>query len=559
MDQKKKKDVVVNRPPIIYHPPPEVYHRPEIVVHRAPLLIRRPPIIYHQPAVIVHRPPVVYHQPPLIFHQPAPTVNQPVLYSHDNFVVHPSFFATHHGSIVSDAGQLLGMPNTVSVPDTGGFPFEPTPGLASGMGMLGGGMGMPGGGMGMPPLAPMGRRKRSLHHKKKRKHENARRKNVVLVKRPPIVYHPPPEVYHRPDIVVHRAPVVIHRSPIIYHQSPVVVHRPAVVYHQPPVMFHQPLPLVTQPTFTTHDVYTPHHKLIFTGSTAPSPAYSSIALIPSSPSQKSSIRKNKKGNSEDVSDSENVSGKSGVKSHSENDKLKNTAQKRFAKMASINSRIQKIFTEDDAKKLASFFSLRTLETVSAAQVLSIIKDRKLDKDNIKPIVKDDKLKAITVEQLGAIENFLNKNEVEAKKLSVFLKVPSILELSVKQLGRKLNNFVKRLRRSHEKSESDSKKGEILRGHEEKPSKKNAVLVKRPPIIYHPPPEVYHRPDIVVHRAPLVIHRSPIIYHQAPVVVHRPAVVYHQPPVLFHQPPPVVSQPVLASHDVYHETPTLTHR
>lgn len=141
--------MVVNRPPIIYHPPPEIYHRPEIVVHRAPLLIRRPPIIYHQPAVIVHRPPVVYHQPPLIFHQPAPTVNQPVLYSHDNFIVHPSFSATHSGSFVSDAGQVLGIPNTVSAPGGMGFPFQTPPRL---------------GGAPISPLSPIGRRRRSTRH-----------------------------------------------------------------------------------------------------------------------------------------------------------------------------------------------------------------------------------------------------------------------------------------------------------------------------------------------------------------------------------------------------------
>ena len=85
--RKKKKDVVVNRPPIIYHPPPEIYHRPDIVVHRPPLVIHRPPIIYHQPPVIVHRPAVVYHQPPIVFHQPPPAVSQPLLYSHDSFTV----------------------------------------------------------------------------------------------------------------------------------------------------------------------------------------------------------------------------------------------------------------------------------------------------------------------------------------------------------------------------------------------------------------------------------------------------------------------------------------
>ena len=109
--KKKKKDVVVSRPPIIYHPPPEIYHRPDIVVHRPPLLIHRPSIIYHQPPVIVHRPAVVYHQPPLVFHQPPPAVQQPLLVSHDTFRFHPSAFYTHMGSVVNKVGSYVGVPH----------------------------------------------------------------------------------------------------------------------------------------------------------------------------------------------------------------------------------------------------------------------------------------------------------------------------------------------------------------------------------------------------------------------------------------------------------------
>ena len=109
-----KKDVVVNRPPIIYHPPPEIYHRPDIVIHRPPIVIHRPPIIYHQPPVIVHRPAVVYHQPPVVFHQPPPAVQQPLLYSHDTFVVHPSFVAQHLGSILRTAHHYIGPPRLLT-------------------------------------------------------------------------------------------------------------------------------------------------------------------------------------------------------------------------------------------------------------------------------------------------------------------------------------------------------------------------------------------------------------------------------------------------------------
>ena len=109
-----KKDVVVNRPPIIYHPPPEVYHRPDIVIHRPPIVIHRPPIIYHQPPVIVHRPAVVYHQPPIVFHQPPPAVQQPLLFSHDTFMVHPSFIAQHLGSVLRTAHHYIGPPRMLT-------------------------------------------------------------------------------------------------------------------------------------------------------------------------------------------------------------------------------------------------------------------------------------------------------------------------------------------------------------------------------------------------------------------------------------------------------------
>lgn len=106
----KKNDIIVKRPPVIYHPPPEIYHRPPIIVHRPPLVIRRPPIIYHQPPVIVHRPAVVYHQPPLVFHQPPPAVSQPILKSHDTFMMHPATRLSHMGSMVTNSGTYVGVP-----------------------------------------------------------------------------------------------------------------------------------------------------------------------------------------------------------------------------------------------------------------------------------------------------------------------------------------------------------------------------------------------------------------------------------------------------------------
>ena len=118
-----KKDVAVQRPPIIYHPAPEVYHRPDIVVHRAPVLFQRPPIVYHQPPVVIHRPAVVYRQPPIIFHQPYPVVNQPYYRAMDNFLTHPVM--SHVGSNVLQSYNYLGVPPEVTGYRKGVVPKKP--------------------------------------------------------------------------------------------------------------------------------------------------------------------------------------------------------------------------------------------------------------------------------------------------------------------------------------------------------------------------------------------------------------------------------------------------
>ena len=87
-------------------------------------------------------------------------------------------------------------------------------------------------------------------------------------------------------------------------------------------------------------------------------------------------------------------------------------------------------------------------------------------------------------------------------------------------------------------------------------KKNLVIMRRPPLIYHPPPEIYHKPNVIVHRPDIVIHRPSVVFHQPSVVVHRPPVIYHQPPVIFHQPAPMVHQPIIHAHDRYFAPPPL---
>ena len=441
-EKKKKKDVVVNRPPIIYHPPPEIYHRPDIVVHRPPLVIHRPPIIYHQPPVIVHRPAVVYHQPPIVFHQPPPAVSQPLLYSHDSFTVHPTFFATHHGSVVRDFGHYVGVPNVITNYGNPLFGRGPPIGKRSKI---------------ETPNSINETLSKSSNstettskkatirdNKKKEKNdtsEKAKKKNTVLVHRPPIIYHPPPEIYHRPVIVVHRPPIMIHRAPIYYHQPPVVVHRPAIVYHQPPLIFHQPPPMVHQPILRSHDTWISHHVVV---------PYSSSVM------------------------------------HHH-----------------TYVGVPDAFTVHHFAGGHSFYKSDIL--------------RHNDRDN---------------------EHASERNEITGKKTS-----------TEKQ---------KDLPKKHKITSHDKTKHtlnlKIKKAAAQKGGKKNAVIVRRPPVIYHPPPEIYHRPEIVVHRAPIVIHRAPIIYHQPPVIVHRPAIVYHQPALIFHQPPPIVHQPFYRSHDTYVHMP-----
>ena len=445
--KKKKKDVVVNRPPIIYHPPPEIYHRPDIVVHRPPLVIHRPPIIYHQPPVIVHRPAVVYHQPPIVFHQPPPAVSQPLLYSHDSFTVHPSFYATHHGSVVRDFGHYVGVPNVITNYGNPLFGRAPPIGKRSKI-----------------ETSPSKENTTSLNNDKSTEdasrresfedhdnkatnesNENAGKKNTVVVSRPPIIYHPPPEIYHRPIIVVHRPPIMIHRAPIFYHQPPVVVHRPAIVYHQPPLVFHQPPPMVHQPVLKSHDTWVSHPM-----------------VIP--------------------------------------------------------------------------YSSRVLHHHTYVGVPD----------------------AYTVHHFGGHGNSFYKSHILKHSKSLVEEASERNKITGQNSSTKLekDSFNKSNVTTHHKKHRIASKLKTKKSGSQKGGKKNAVIVRRPPVIYHPPPEIYHRPEIVVHRAPIVIHRAPIIYHQPPVIVHRPAIVYHQPAIIFHQPPPVVHQQVFRSHDTYVPRPVV---
>ena len=495
---KKKKDVVVNRPPIIYHPPPEVYHRPDIVVHRAPILIHRPPIVYHQPPVVVHRPAVVYHQPPIVFHQPAPAVNQPLLFSHDSFVVHPMAFASHMGSVVNDAGRYIGLPHGGVTNYPGSIPHGIT-------------------GHVFPSLNPHSWSRRAevskpkqkknekvtheKHDKLKRgsaqindnkngkglqtsswqksKQTKGERKNKVVVARPAMIYHPPPEIYDRPDIIVHRPDIVIHQPSVVYHQSSVVVHRAPVIYQQPPVVFHQPAPMITQPVYHAHDtyiaqhVYHPHeshisHSATYVGAPHYYPGHNSYGW--------------------------------GLPGNEPNAHVHPAAQ--FPEYGYLNSP-----------------AYPTQYLVPRAYVRSKVENAK--------------------------KKFKHK-DAKSKNGHMIIRRRSAV-LSKHHRHRHHHHY----HHDHDHHHDDHHH-RVITDYDPHPvtsiahigHRKHTIIIHRPPLIYYPPPRVYNQPDIVMHQPLLVYHKPSIVLDQPPTVVHHPKIVYHQPSVVFHDPQPIVHTPVI---------------
>ncbi|PFX26305.1 hypothetical protein AWC38_SpisGene9031 [Stylophora pistillata] len=445
---KKKNQVVIQRPLLIYHPPPEVYHKPDVVMHRPDIVIHRPPVVYHQPSVVVHRPPVVYQQPPVVFHQPSPTVSQPIFHARDTYLPHPYF--TPYATSMSTSGNYVGTPHF----------------YGSGWGMGGDMYGFHSA-FGKSNVAKAHKKQKNVKQEDKRVDKGSKRtleqeaksaedklrlknetkttikgnkKNLVIMRRPPLIYHPPPEVYHKPDVIMHRPDIVIHRPSIVFHQPSVVVHRPPVIYHQPPVVFHQPSPMVHQPIFHSHDTYLAHpHFVPFTSHVYHSHSYVGAPHF--------------------------YPGDWGWERHHYGYGFHHA----FGK-----SKVEKARKKHNKSK--------TIEHEESRRTL---------------------------------------HETEARKTN-----------------------------------------EKERGDNSKVHKKNLVVMRRPPLIYHPPPEIYHRPDIVVHRPDLVIHRPSVVFHQPSVVVHRPPVIYHQPPVVFHQPSPMVHQPIFHAHETYlahpHFVPFMSH-
>ena len=173
-----------------------------------------------------------------------------------------------------------------------------------------------------------------------------------------------------------------------------------------------------------------------------------------------------------------------------------------------------------------------------------VRKQKKEKSALRTATKSDQLKVMKSKLRHPFKMYFSRQKAQIKKLN--------------KAYREINKRKRKHKRSAENISRKSKlrKHQVQKSKEETGSKKNSIVIHRPPIIYHPPPEVYHRPDIVVHRAPIMLHRPPIVYHQPPVVVHRPAIIYHQPEIVFHQPPPVVNQPVLQSHDTWVTRPQI---
>ncbi|XP_065670823.1 uncharacterized protein LOC100210570 isoform X2 [Hydra vulgaris] len=540
---KKKNDIIVRRPQIVFHPPPEIYHRPPIILHRPPLIIQRPPIVYHQPPVVVHRPPVIYAQPPIIFHQPSPVVHQPFLNSKDHWGLMTETNFKHIGSSLSDGGEwssilpgnVLGTNNQVEnypkdnedsnninydnnlemtlkpdMTDTilksdettnvkNSFELkEKTSNLLLNT-----------------VLNSTSLKKSSIHSKNKEKkqlrvrkkrevkknNDHKGTKKDVVVNRPPIIYHPPPEIYHRPDIVIHRPPIVIHRPPIIYHQPPVIVHRPAVVYHQPPIIFHQPPPAVQQPLLYSHDTFVVHPSFVaqhmgsilrtahhYIGpprliTQLGSPLFES-SLQEEKPAQES-LQVAPSSNNYPIEQS-NLNGFTNYQGEGENTALNEENQ---------YSQMQNMPNTDDQGALSN-------EMVSNKNTFNSLNGRTL-------------------------ENTLTNSETDQAFMNNAVDNPSMQPESYNSIQ---DNY----------------------------SENNNQMFKRSNIqnvIVHQPPVVLNHREVIFHQVPLLFHRPPIIVHQAPLVNHQPSIFYQQPNGIFHASSNMMNhEPTFSSYSLANHLP-----
>ncbi|XP_047141169.2 uncharacterized protein LOC100210570 isoform X3 [Hydra vulgaris] len=576
-----EQNIVVQRPDIVFHPRPELYHRPDIIVHRPDIVIHRPSVVIHQPPVLVHRPAVIYHQPPVVFHQPGPVVHRPRVVSHDMYVTHDQH--EHVGSQIEHAGggtiahagyyenHDIGHSHDDDDDERGEEGHHSHEGGYEGgrsggehhdeLGYGGGHHFEHGFGLGGHEFNCLGGNcghedehafKRFLVDSPNELQQAKAKRHRVVVFRPPIIYHPPPEIYHRADLIVHRPDVIISRPSVVVHRPDVVIHRPNIVYHQPPVVFYTPPPHIHQPIIKSHDSYVTHPIYRHIGSNVEHvggvflphtyPPNNLVPLQDSNLNQytnEDALQENSQTpvnnfigqnyhNQEQTQETEELEGL-----HEENP---DEADNSVLNNVNINPHQDLVSSTNPINTQQNLVN----EPQPGYNVAGLGKSK---------VEKHKKHRKRKHSRRRNRRNIVVKQSIKSTK-----KVTKNNKKKKSQNGFKSTNKIssRKTKKTEIENSDDKKKG--------KASKKNDIIVKRPPVIYHPPPEIYHRPPIIVHRPPLVIRRPPIIYHQPPVIVHRPAVVYHQPPLIFHQPPPAVSQPILKSHDTFmmHPAARLTH-
>ena len=614
-ENKKKKDVVVNRPPIIYHPPPEIYHRPDIVVHRPPLVIHRPPIIYHQPPVIVHRPAVVYHQPPIVFHQPPPAVSQPLLYSHDSFTVHPTFFATHHGSVVRDFGHYVGVPNVITNygnPLFGRGPIGKRSEIEK----------KPSDGNTKTSKSTSSAELPSKKDKAKNESsEKAGKKNTVLVHRPPIIYHPPPEIYHRPIIVVHRPPIMIHRAPIFYHQPPVVVHRPAIVYHQPPLIFHQPPPMVHQPVLKSHDTWISkpvvipfssrvmhHHTYVGVPD-----AYTVHHFEGSHGFYKSRILKHTHHEDEHAFERNKIaSDNNSTKTDKDSFQKSKTMTQESKQNSTLNLKTTQTTNQKGKKKNAVIVRRPPVIYHPPPEIYhrpDIVVHRAPIIVHRAPIVYHQPpvivhRPAIVYHQPSLIfhqpppvvhqpifrshDTYVHSPVVRLfgsrlHHVGHIYHIPHAYyhghggALHYMAYGKSKVPKQKNYKEEEGETRNNVKSKKVTKSHQARPKHKiltrskdktetGTKLHKNNNIIYHKAKEVTEKANkknsVVIHRPPIIYHPPPEVYHRPDIVVHRAPIVLYRAPIVYHQPPVVVHRPAIVYHQppiVFHQPPPMVHQ
>ena len=487
-----KKDVVVNRPPIIYHPPPEIYHRPDIVIHRPPIVIHRPPIIYHQPPVIVHRPAVVYHQPPIVFHQPPPAVQQPLLYSHDTFVMHPTFIAKHLGSILRTAPHYIGPPRMLT--NMG----EP---IMSGSGL---------------PMSYDSEEFNSHNLDDRDSHQAMSMADYAVNEEEGGRYNSPMsnEKATQQAMPVEQQNTVMDEAS--YERQNGVENRAEQYQQEDNMESMQAVP---------NRMVAPQQR-----------NQEMMQNIPTEISKRSHINKSEK--PKPLSHSKNSKRFFPGSMKQIFDKLYNTHH------SSQNHKQNHANTYNIIDQRPGLMRRKTVHHQDN-KIPTLISD--------KPHAEDEGSDIMTIQHENATEDDnvpSGEKHTSGNRPNGLHKKVEETETATKRFCMDYHDSC-----CHEMC-PPRHVHHVHHHHRHIHHEDHQIVLHRPGVIYHPAPTVVHRPDIIIHRPPLLVHRPVIVVHQPPVILHRPPVYYKQPDVIFHTPHSIVREPTIYSHDIYTHVPHL---